>query len=112
MARLPDLLQNVQERSDALRERRVFLELWMTAEMNQQTEIDEIWRRDGERNGWRLPTAAPIFLRLMGIRLVRAAIAEKRARNEAVSLKKQGVGLGNPPQQELWVIYAIARGWC
>jgi hypothetical protein len=78
----------------------------------QQTDIDEIWRMDGERNEWTLPPPAPILLRLMGIRLVRAAYLEKCSLMRAIRLKKQGIGLGIPPQREMWVIYAIARGWC
>ena len=77
-----------------------------------QTDIDEIWRIEGERNVWTLPTPAPILLRLRGIRLVRAAYLEKRSRMRAIRLKKQGIGLGIPPQRELWIVYAIARGWC
>ena len=72
---------------------------------SRQTEIDEIWRKDGERNGWQLPNPAPLFFRLMGIRLARAAFLEARARREAVRLKGHGVGLGIPSQRELWVIY-------
>ena len=77
-----------------------------------QSDIDEIWRKDGERNGWRLPSPAPEFFMMLGVRHVRAAYHEKRARNRAILLKKQGIGLGIPSQHELWVVYAIARGWC
>lgn len=77
-----------------------------------QLDIDEIWRTDGERNGWQLPSSVPVFFTLLGVRHVRAAYHEKRARNRASRLKKQGIGLGVPPQRELWVVYAIARGWC
>jgi hypothetical protein len=78
-----------------------------------QEDIDEIWRKDGEVHGWQLPPPAHGYLRsILIVRLIRAAFLEKRARNKAVALKKQGIGLGTPPQQELWVIYAISRGWC
>lgn len=77
-----------------------------------QSDIDKIWRTDGERNGWRLPSSAPLFFTLLGVRHIRAAYHENRARSRAIHLKKQGIGLGIPPQHELWVIYAIARGWC
>ena len=79
---------------------------------SQQNEIDEIWRRDGDRNGRQLPSPAPLFFRLMGIRLARAAFLETRARHQAARLKAQGIGLGIPNQRELWVIYGVARGWC
>jgi hypothetical protein len=82
------------------------------AEELKQTDIDEIWRKDGERNGWRLPAAAPLAFRVKGVRLVRAAYLESKLRREAKRQKSVGIGLGIPDQRDLWVIYGIARGWC
>lgn len=81
-------------------------------ETRTRADCDAAWRRDGERNGWRLPPAAPWPLQLAVLRHVRAMRHELRLQREARRLKESGVGLGRPTQRDLWVLYAIARGWC
>lgn len=81
------------------------------AQPTTQADIDEIWRLDGERNGWSLPDPAPFILRLRGVRLLRASYIEFHLNREAKLLQKQGIGFGKPPQRELWILYGIARGW-
>ena len=82
--------------------------------MTQQTQadFDAAWRQDGERNGWQLPPSGLFVLQFAGIRHVRAALYERAIHNEARRMKVQGVGFGKPPQRELWILYAIYRGWC
>jgi hypothetical protein len=82
--------------------------------MAQQTQadFDAAWRQDGERSGWHLPPSASLLLRLIGVRHVRAILYERRIHAEARRQKELGIGFGKPPQRELWILYAISRGWC
>jgi len=77
-----------------------------------QRDFDVAWRQDGERSGWQLPPSGPFFLQFAGVRHVRAMLYERRIHKEARRLKAQGIGFGKPPQRELWILYAIIRGWC
>lgn len=73
---------------------------------------DRAWRRDGEANGWTLPSKAAWPLRLPIIRLIRAAWLEDRACKAASEWATIGIGVGGPNPRDRWVIYAVSRGWC
>lgn len=77
-----------------------------------KTESDKLWQADKKRNGWVLPQPAAWPLRLWGIRNVRAFVLAVRADRHARQWKAMGIGFGGIQQYDLWVIYAIAHGWC
>lgn len=72
-------------------------------------EMDALWRKNQQEEGWRLPKKANRFLRLPIIRYFRWFRL-----NLAVTKHNQGwmqVGL-IPIGYDSWVLYAIYRGWC
>lgn len=73
---------------------------------------DALWHADAEQNGWVLPAKAAWLLRLPIIRWFRATYHTIRVHYFAGVWASAGVGLGPPNQRDLWVIYAISRGWC
>lgn len=77
-----------------------------------QEDEDRAWRKDGEANGWTLPPKAAWPLRLWGVRFIRAMILDYRVHKLAGQFAQVGIGLGPPNQRDIWIIYAIARGWC
>ena len=77
-----------------------------------QRDDDDAWRADGARNGWTLPRKAAWPLRLPIIRHVRAAWLDYRVHKLASEFASVGVGSGPPNQRDIWIIYAVARGWC
>ncbi|KTS09766.1 hypothetical protein SB2_11985 [Methylobacterium radiotolerans] len=77
-----------------------------------QMDEDNAWRRDGERHGWTLPPKAAWPLRLPIIRAFRAAWLDYRVHKAASDWASAGIGVGGPNQRDLWILYAIARGWC
>ncbi|TXN22083.1 hypothetical protein [Methylobacterium sp. WL19] len=77
-----------------------------------RNDDDAAWRADGDRNGWFLPNKAAWPLRLPIVRWLRASLADYRIHRAASQWASAGVGLGPPNQRDLWVIYAISRGWC
>jgi len=83
----------------------------MTDEILQMDD-DAAWRKDGEANGWVLPPKPAWPFRLPVIRWFRATYHTIRVHYFAGQWASAGVGLGPPNQRDLWVIYAIYRGWC
>lgn len=75
-----------------------------------QADEDRAWREDGERNGWKLTPSRRIW-RLWGIRHVRCAFHEYRATQAARAYASAGIGWGGLNQRDVWVLYAIWRGW-
>lgn len=76
------------------------------------TESERLWREAAERNGWHLGPPAAWPLRLWGIRHVRHAWLAWQVHRCANEYGSVGIGLGCPNQRDLWVLYAIYRGWC
>lgn len=76
------------------------------------SEDDRLWNEDRERNGWTLPFKASWPLRLPVVRIFRAMYHDFRMQSFVEQWAMTGVGLGVPNQYDLWVLYAIRRGWC
>lgn len=77
-----------------------------------QMDEDSAWRGEGERHSWTLPPKAAWPLRLPIIRHARGywhAFHMNRMVNRYASVS---IGVGVPNQFDLWVLYAIFRGWC
>jgi len=75
-----------------------------------QEDEDRAWRKDGAENGWQLtPVAWP--WRAWGIRHIRCAWHECRAYRAAKEYAAAGIGWGGLNQRDVWVLYAIWRGW-
>jgi len=75
-----------------------------------RADEDAKWRADGERHGWEiLPASWP--LRLPVIRFFRWAWLDYRTHANAAHWAAVGIGVGGPNQRDLWVLYAIRRGW-
>lgn len=73
-----------------------------------KTSIDEpeqYWKADEVREDWKLPKKAFFLLRLPIVRRFRAAFHESRVYRQAINWLC-------PNQYDLWVLYAIRRGWC
>lgn len=81
----------------------------MSDEIIQANE-DQAWRDDGERNGWALKPVALIW-RVWGVRHARCAWHEWRATRTVRKLASAGIGWGVLNQRDVWVLYAIWRGW-
>lgn len=77
-----------------------------------QQDDDAVWREDGRRNGWHLPPKAAWPFRLPIVRTVRAIWLDYRVRRAASEWASINIGIGSPNQRDLWVIYAVSRGWC
>jgi len=73
---------------------------------------EKLWRDDKRANGWKLPPPAHTFFRLPIIRNIRGAWAHYRVERHAAAWSSIGIGIGGPNQYDLWVVYAIKRGWC
>jgi hypothetical protein len=73
------------------------------------SEIDEIWREDGEENGWVLPRV-PWPLRLWGVRHVRFLWNVWRLENHVREMNLAGLGIFANPRDR-WILWAIRRGW-
>lgn len=76
-----------------------------------KTDDDFRWLADAEANGWVLGRKAAWPFRLWGIRFVRGGWLAWRVRRAAAEWGSVGLGFGQPNQRDLWVIYAIHRGW-
>lgn len=76
------------------------------------TEDERTWRKDAERYGWALPPKAAWPLRLPIIRTIRWAWLDYRVHKAAANWAAVGIGVGGPNQRDLWILYAVARGWC
>ena len=73
------------------------------------TEDVRAWLHDAQEFGWKLPPPAPWWLRLWGVRHIRAlGCAYRVARHQAIW---GALGLLSSGYDE-WVLFAIARGWC
>lgn len=83
----------------------------MIGEMRQAQE-DLAWQRDGDAHEWVLPPKAAWPLRLWGVRFIRAMVLDYRVHKLAGQFAQAGIGLGPPNQRDIWIIYAVARGWC
>jgi hypothetical protein len=75
-------------------------------------EDERNWYRDKLERGWELPNPALWPFRLPVIRTVRGTWHAWRVRRAARMFGEIGIGFGVPNQRDLWVIYAIHRGWC
>ncbi len=75
-------------------------------------ESEVRWKKDKERYKWELPRKAPFLFRLPIMRWLRGAIYAWRIQKWAGSWASVGIGFGEPNQYDLWVLYAIRRGWC
>lgn len=86
---------------------------WFNPGAYIRTDDDFRWLADAEENGWAVAGEAKAAwpLRLWGVRHVRAGIASMRVDRRAQAFGKAGIGTGWANQYDLWVIYAIARGW-
>jgi hypothetical protein len=73
---------------------------------------EEIWREEQARHGWQLPPPAAWPLRLPIIRNIRGAWLHYRVEKFAGAWASVGIGIGGPNQYDLWVVYAVKRGWC
>jgi len=70
---------------------------------------DQIWREDGERNGWVLPSVSWPF-RLPGVRLVRFFWHSWKLESHVRTANELGLGVFADPRDK-WVLWAIRRGW-
>ena len=77
-----------------------------------QQDEDAAWRADGEANGWILPKPAIWPLRLWGFRHIRVIWLDHRVHRWASVMGSVGMGIGQPTQRDLWVLYAVQRGFC
>jgi len=80
-----------------------------TTKCQDETTDFELWKADGDRNGWTLPGAAQWPFRLPVIRHIRAAwntlqVEQHYAAYASLGLVRSGY--------DEWVIYAIERGMC
>lgn len=80
--------------------------------VDTKMKSEERWKADKVRYGWELPPPAAWPLRLWGIRHFRAGFVQGMAERWAESWNRAGIGFGGISQYDLWVIYAIKRGWC
>lgn len=74
-------------------------------------ESDAAWRADRDERGFVLPKPAPLFFRLWGVRHVRHFWCALRVERFVSSCASVGIGIGGSNQYDLWVLYAIYRGW-
>ena len=74
-------------------------------------ESDELWKKDKERYQWELPKTN-LILRLPVIRKIRFIFYNFRIHVWANMWDRVGIGFGGPNQYDLWIVYAISRGWC
>lgn len=70
------------------------------------------WKEDQEKYNWTLPPKEFVILRLPIIRYFRWFVLNWRVYRAAEQWRSCGIGLGIPNQYDLWVLYAIAKGWC
>lgn len=76
------------------------------------TEDEKLWHDDRLSKGWTLARKAPRPLRAWGIRHIRWAWLSYRVHQAAEACAEFGIGMGRPNQRDLWVLYAVYRGWC
>ena len=79
--------------------------------MPRWDERDKAWRERGAQHKWNLPTPAPWWKRLPGVRLLRALalvieIERQRERLRLISFSVPDF------RHQYWVAYAVRRGWC
>lgn len=75
----------------------------------KRQKSDEIWRKDGKLNCWKLPLCASILWRLPVIRHIRVLWLAKLIERHRIMWSRFGlIDTG----YDSWVLYAIARGWC
>lgn len=79
---------------------------------NIKKESECLWRKEKEENNWQLPKKAFFIFRLPIIRYFRWFYHNIRIYGHANMWAKAGIGFGGPNQYDLWVLYAISRGWC
>jgi hypothetical protein len=82
--------------------------------MSEQTwaEADALWLKDRDENGWSLDGHKAVWpFRLWGIRHIRWLYLMNKVEGQAANFASIGIGFGRPNQSDLWVLYAIRRGW-
>lgn len=73
---------------------------------------DQLWSEEKAEHRWSLPPAAPLILRLPGIRQIRFMIVGLKIQREVRKWAAAGIGMGVPNEYDMWVLWGIYRGWC
>lgn len=82
----------------------------MGVEMTQREMDDFKWREDAQEYGWTLPPILFVW-KLWGIRHVRALYHSWRVDRVTAEWAGVGIGMAQPAPRDLWMLYAIYRGW-